>query len=138
MKLVCCMSDGTSVKFRAKIGIMMRLSVQRLWMIKIHCVNHCAELVVTEAIAETEFSKVDEKNSGKIKSEIKSAAHILNIQHHQLPKLTGTRFVGHWGAAFKCLPDIWPATKLAFENIVADPKTRQETKAKMLRFVKET
>ena len=70
------------------------------------------------------------KNSGKIKSEIKSAAHALNIQHYQLPKLTGTRFAGHQRAAFECLLDTWPAMKLAFENIIADPKTRQETKAK--------
>ena len=81
-------------------------------MIKIHCVNHRVELAIKEAIAETEFSKVDDfyysttfllKNSGKIKSEIKSAAHALNIQQYQLPKLMGTRFVGHWRAAFKCL-----------------------------------
>ena len=122
---------------------MTRLSVQRPWMIKIHCVNHRVELAIKEAIAETEFSKVDDfyysttfllKNSGKIKSEIKSAAHALNIQHYQLPKLTGTRFVGHRRAAFKCLLDTWPAMKLAFENIIADPKNRQETKTE----VKET
>ena len=44
------------------------------WMIKIHCVNLHTELAVKGAIAETEFSKVDDyystkvllKNSGKI------------------------------------------------------------------------
>ena len=77
------------------------------------------------------------KNSGKIKSEIKSAAHALNIQHYQLPKLTGTRFVGHRRAAFRCLLDTWPAMKLAFENIIADPKTRQETKAKVKGLLKK-
>ena len=50
-----------------------------------------SELAVKGAIAETEFSKVDDfyystkvllKNSGKIKSEIKFAAHVLNIQHY--------------------------------------------------------
>ena len=60
------------------------------WMTKIHCVNLHTELAVKEAIAETEFSKVDDfyystkallRNSGKIKSEIKFAAHVLNIQH---------------------------------------------------------
>ena len=114
MKLACCTSDGASVNFRAKTGLMTRLSVQQPWMIKIHCVNHCVELAIKEAIAETKFSKVDDfyysttfllKNSGKIKPEIKSAAHTLNIQHYQLPKLTGTSFVGHWKAAFKCLLD---------------------------------
>ena len=143
MKLVCCTSDGANANFGAKTGLMTSLSVQWPWMIKINCVNHRVELAVKEAIADTEFSKVDDfyysttfllKNSGKIKSEIKSAAHALNIQHCQLPKLTGTRFVCHWRAAFKCLLDTWPAMKLAFENIIADPKNRQETKTE----VKET
>ena len=89
IKLVCCMSDGGSVNFAVKTGLMTRLSVQRPWIIKIHCVNH--------PIAETEFSKVDDfyysttfllKNPGRIKFEIKSAAHALNIQHYQLLKLT--------------------------------------------------
>ena len=146
MKLVCCMSDGASVNFGEKTGLMTRLSVQRPGMIKIHCVNHRVELAVKETVAEREFSKVDDfyysttfllKNSGKIKSEIKSAAHALNIQHYQLPKLTGTRFVGHRRAAFKCLLDTWPAMKLAFENIIADPKTRQETKAKVKGLLKK-
>ena len=79
--------------FGAKTGLMTTLSVQRPWMIKIHCVNHRVELAIKEAIAETEFSKVDDfyypttfllKNSGKIKSEFKSDAHTLNIQHYQI------------------------------------------------------
>ena len=146
MKLVCCTSDGASVNFGAKTGLMTRLSVQRPWVIKIHCTNHRVELAIKQALAETEFYKMDDfyysttfllKNSGKIKSEIKSAAHALNIQHYQLPKLTGTRFVGHRRAAFKCLLDTWPAMKLAFENIIADPKTRQETKAKVKGLLKK-
>ena len=71
------------------------------------------------------------KNYCKIKSKTKSAAHILNIQHYQLPKLTDNRFVGRQRAAFKCLLDTQPAMKLAFENIITDPKTRLETKAKV-------
>ena len=60
MKLVCCTSDGASVNFGAKTGLMTRLLVQQPWMIKIHCVNHRVELAIKEAIAETEFSKVDD------------------------------------------------------------------------------
>ena len=71
------------------------------------------------------------KSSGKIKSENKSTAYVLNILHYQLPKLTGTTFVGHRRAAFKCLLDTWPTMKLAFENVIADTKTRQETKPKL-------
>ena len=60
MKLVCSTSDGASVNFEAKTGLMTRLTVQRPWMIKIHCINHHVELAIKEAIAETEFSKVDD------------------------------------------------------------------------------
>ena len=59
MKLVCCTSDGASVKFGAIAGLIMRLSVKQPWMIKIHCVNHGVELTV-KAIVETEFSKKDD------------------------------------------------------------------------------
>ena len=61
----------------------------------------------------------------------------MNIQHYQLLKLTGARFVGHWRAAFKCLLDTWPAMKLAFENIIADPNTRKETKTKVKGLLKK-
>ena len=60
MKLVCCTSDDASVNFGTKTGLMTRLSVQRPWMVKIHFVNHRTELAIKEAIAETEFSKVDD------------------------------------------------------------------------------
>ena len=58
MELVCCTSDCASVNFGAKTGLMTRLSVQRSWMVKIHCANHRIELAIKEAIAEAKFSKV--------------------------------------------------------------------------------
>ena len=57
MKLACCMSDGASVNFGAKTGLMTRLSVQRSWMIKIRCVNHHVELAIKEAIFKQNFTK---------------------------------------------------------------------------------
>ena len=62
MKLVCCMSDGAGVHFGAKTGLIVRLSVDDFYYT-------------------TTFLP---KNYCKIKSEIKSAAHALNIQHYQL------------------------------------------------------
>ena len=62
MNLVCSIQDGGSVNFEEKTGLIAGLSVQRPWLIKIHCVNHCVELAVKEAIAKTEFSKVDTFN----------------------------------------------------------------------------
>ena len=49
-----------SVNFGVKTGLTTRLSVQRPWIIKIHCVNHRVELAIKEAITKTEFSKVDD------------------------------------------------------------------------------
>ena len=61
----------------------------------------------------------------------------MNIQHYHFLKLTSARFVGHQRAAFKYLLDTWPALKLAFENIIADPKTKQETKIKVKGLLKK-
>ena len=60
MKLACSTSDDASVNFEAKTGLMTRLLVQRPCQFKIHCINHHVELAIKEAIAETEFSKVDD------------------------------------------------------------------------------
>ena len=131
MKFICCTSDSASVNFGTKTCLMTRLSVQRPWIMKIHCVNLRVELAIKEALPETEFSKMDDysttllaKSSGKIKSEIKSPSYVLNIQHYQLSKLTNTGFIGRRRAGFMCLLNAWPAMKLTFENIIADPKTR--------------
>ena len=82
-KLVGCTSDGASVNFGAKTGLMTRLAVDRPWLVKIHCIIHRVELAVKDAIKLTDFTQVDDfyygttfllKNSGKIKSEIQQAA----------------------------------------------------------------
>ena len=46
------------------------------------------------------------KNSGKIKAEIKAAANALDIENYTLPKLTGTRFIGHRISAIRALLDM--------------------------------
>ena len=112
---------------------------------KIHCTNHRIELAVKDAIKETAFADVDNfynslffflENSGKTKSEIKEAAKALNIQNYTLPKITGTRFVGHRRNAYTKLLKMWPAITIALENVVSDPATRGETKAKVTGFLR--
>ena len=143
-KLVSMTSDGASVNFGKKTGLMTRMSENRVWLIKIHCANHRIELAMKDAIKGTSFQEVDVfyiafhallKNSGKIKSEIKEATNALNIQQYSLPKLTGTRFVGHRRNAYQRLLKIWPAITVALENVVTDTKTRSETKAKVTGFL---
>ena len=118
---------------------MTQLAEERPWLIKIHCANHRVELAVKDAFKQSPFQQIDDlyisifyllRNSGKIKSEIKEAANALQIQHYTLPKLTGTRFVGHRRNAYRRLLDIWPAVIVAFENVVTDGKTKSDTKAK--------
>ena len=126
---------------------MTRLSSDRPWLIKIHCINHRIELAVKDAIKATDFTKVDAlyigitsllKNSGKIKGEIKAAAaETLNIQHFTLPNTMGTRFVGHRRTAYGHLLAMWPAIVTAFENVVADVRTIQETRSKVIGYLKK-
>lgn len=56
----------------------------------------------------------------------------LGIQHYTLPKMTGTRFVRHRREAFEVLLNLWPAFISASQNVSADPKTRDETKGKVI------
>ena len=129
-KLVSCTADGASVNFGEKSGLLTRLEKDRDWFLKVHCVNHRIELAVKHAFKDSKFEKVDEfyqanynllKNSGKILSEVKASAAALEIQNYKLTKITGTRFVGHRTNALRRLLDMWPAFKMAYENLIASP-----------------
>jgi len=147
-KLVSVTSDGASVNFGRNTGLLTQFSANRDWLLKIHyalirCTNHRIELAVKDAIKETAFADnfynslfFFLKNSGKTKSEIKKAAKALNIQNYTLPKITGTRFVGHRRNAYTKLLKMWPAITIALENVVSDPATRGETKAKVTGFLR--
>ena len=75
-KVVTCTSNGASVNFAKKTGLMKRMADERAWLVKTHCANHLVELAVKEAIIHSEFKTVDDtymiifgllKNSGKTK-----------------------------------------------------------------------
>ena len=74
-KVVTCTSDGASVNFGKKTGLMKRMADERARLVKIHCANHRVELAVKEAIINSRFKTIDStyiiifgllKNSGKI------------------------------------------------------------------------
>ena len=143
-KLISCTADGAAVNFGTKSGLLTRLDADRGWLINIHCSNHRIELAVKDAFKNSVFVEIDNlynslfkllKNSGKIKSEMKIAAEALNIQHYTLPKLTGTRFVGHRISALRVLLDMWPAIITALQNVQADHKTKATVRAKVLKFI---
>ena len=147
LKLVSVTADGASVNTGKLSGLMTRFASTRIWLVRIHCINSRIELAVKDAF--TGISKLNDigdfyqsnfnllKNSGKIKDEIGAAAKVLGIQHYELPKLTGTRFVGHRRSAFKALLNDWPLFLVAYENVASDPKTKSETKAKVLGLLKK-
>ena len=139
-KLVSCTADGASVNFGRISGLLTRLDNDRGWLIKIHCANHRVELSVKDAFEQSTFTSILDplytsiytllKNSGKLKSEVKSACEALNIKHYVLPKLTGTRFIGHRVTSFTSLLNVWPALVEMLGNVIADPKTKSSVRAK--------
>ena len=92
-KLVATTSDGASVNFGRKEGLLKRLiNDGRPGMIKCHCANHRIELAVKDVLKDSAFSEVDKqylaifnlmKNSGAVKSDVKSAAKPLT--YHVIP-----------------------------------------------------
>lgn len=145
-KLVSLTSDGASVNTGRISGLMTRFASERNWLVSIHCINHRVELAVKDALTETRFKEIDEfyqsnfnllKNSGKIKSEIKMASEAQAIQHYTLPKMSGTRFIGHRRKALRVLLDLWPSFIMAYENVISDEKTIPETRAKVIGLLKK-
>lgn len=145
-KMVGATSDGASVNTGHKGGLMVKLqNDSRPWLIKIHCVNHKVELAVKEAFSNSEFAKIDKlylgifnllKNSGALKTEVRSASEVLDISTYTLPKITGTRFVSHRVRALRNFLNMWPAIISAFENSLATRKHKPETRAKIEGFIK--
>ena len=146
-KLIGTTADGANVNFGAYNGMLKKLEDDgRPWLVKIHCVNHRTELAVKNAFENSKFRSVDKfyiglfnllKNSGAIKSDIKSAATSLDISVYTLPKMTGTRFVSHRKKALTHLLDMWPAIITALENTLAVRQHKPETRAKIQGQLKE-
>ena len=57
---VTCTSDGDSINFGKRTGLMKRMADERAWLVKIHCANHHVELAVKEAIINSKFKAVDD------------------------------------------------------------------------------
>ena len=139
-KLVSLTTDGASVNTGHISGLMTRFAANREWLVKMHCINHLVELAVKAPLKESKFKDIDDfyssnfyllRDSGKIKSSLKITCEALGIQHYSLPKMSGTRFIGHRRRAFRTLLNMWPAFIMAYSNVVSDNKTRAETKAKV-------
>ncbi|XP_065677699.1 zinc finger protein 862-like [Hydra vulgaris] len=128
-KLVSATADGANVNFGIENGA---LEKSRKWLLKIYCINHRIELAIKDTFKDvTEFIKIEEfylsnyyllRNSGKLKSEVEAAAKAIGITFYILPKISGTRFVGHRKRALSSLLETWPAFLSAYENYASEPK----------------
>ncbi|XP_065662451.1 zinc finger protein 862-like [Hydra vulgaris] len=49
-KLVSATADGTCVNFGIYNGVLTQLNKDKMWLIKIHCVNHRIELAIKDAV----------------------------------------------------------------------------------------
>ena len=94
---------------------MTRLVLGRDWLVQIHCINHRVELAFKDALKETKFNNINDfyqsnfnllTNPDKIRSELRIASEAQGIQQYTLPKMRGTRFIGHRRRAFKKLLNV--------------------------------
>ena len=87
------------------------------------------------AFKDSVFGTVDEfynsnwklafKYSGKIRSQMQHTAEAMNVQFYTLPKITGTRFIGHRVNAFSRFIEMWPVFTTTYENCLAGKMTPQ-------------
>ncbi|XP_065665100.1 zinc finger protein 862-like [Hydra vulgaris] len=140
-KLVSATADGACVNFGIYNGVLTQLKKDRMWLIKIHCVNHRLELAIKDAVKDISQYKECERfyisifnlfrNSGKLKCAVKKAAEALNITFYTLPKIFGTRFISHRRRGFTKLLHNWPSLIVGFDNTLADRDTKADMRAKL-------
>ena len=99
--------------------------------------NHLHQPTIKDVFKGSKFKEIDIfyqanysllKASGEIKNEVENAATALGIKAYTLTKLKETCFIGHRFRAYTRLLDMWPA----FDNVVSDKNTNEETKAKAI------
>jgi hypothetical protein len=89
-----------------------------------------SNLNVCDELYQTIYSLL--QNSGKLNNEVYTVCQALGIESHKnLPKIQGTRFITHRRKGMKILIDVWPGLIVAFENALAWPTGKAETKAKI-------
>ena len=125
-------------------GVLTQFQENRHWLLKIHCTNHRIELAAKKAINESVYTEVEAmyltiyfflNNSGRFKSECRQLAEAEDVDYKELPKIHGTRFIGHKLSGMKNLLMNWPIYRTACENAIAAAGPRaykNPTKAKIM------
>ena len=115
-------------------------------MVKVSCINHRVELSVKSAFSRPLLDNVVEfyksnfyllRNSGKLKEMIREAAATIGIAFYNLPKIHGTRFIGHQRTGLTSLLETWPALVMAYESYTADNQNFAATRAKVTSLLKK-
>ena len=115
--LIAATSDGASVNMGKYSGVLTRLKEERPWIITIHCTNHRIELAAKDSMTQSIMVDAEQfyltnyfllKNSGA-KAEVHKSAEALGITSYELPKIQGTRLIGHRQRGYQRFLHMMPA-----------------------------
>ena len=144
--LIGATSDGASVNTGKYSGVLTRLKEERPWLITIHCANHRIELAAKDSMNQSIMVDAQQfyltnyfllKNSGAIKAEVRKSAEALGITSYELPKIQGTRFIGHRQRGYQRFLHMMPALVMAYENSLTHTKKSADVKAKLSGLIKK-
>ena len=105
-KLVGFMSDGASVNFGSKSGLLTKLQTEAgmPWIVGIHCLNHRLELAVKDAFGKTPFDdictllnnihSVFERSPKRLRT-LQDVAAVLKESCRKPARSNGTRWIQH-------------------------------------------
>lgn len=144
------MSDGASVNFGAKGGLLSKLQneQQMPWLVGIHCLNHRLELAVKDAFSGTALSEictllsnihsVFERSPKRLRA-LKDLADVMGEDVQKPARTNGTRWIQHKVRAAKILLKQYGLIIVSLSNITDDPKIKgyvaQMTSFKTLLFL---
>ena len=77
------------------------------------------------------------RNSGKLKEIIREAAATIGITFYNLPKIHGTRFIGHQRRGLTSLLGTWPAIIMHYESYATDNQNIAAIREKVTNLLKK-
>jgi len=132
-KLTGFMSDGASVNFGSKSGLLTQLKKRCCWLVGIHCLNHQLELAVKHAFARTAFTEICVlltnihsvfERSPKRLCALHDLAHLMGEEVRKPARSNGTHWVQHKVNAANILLKQYGLIILALTNITDDAKVK--------------
>lgn len=105
-RLVCAVPDGAVVNTGIYKGLLTQLMKKRPWLVKIHCILHCIELAVKDAMLDQKLSGIYndihqflislyyiQKKSPKLCCCLNATTEALDVDFIKFKKVHGTRFI---------------------------------------------